>query len=596
MYVDTNYPILGAAAAATSNSALIWILVISFIIAFFLAFGVGANDVANSFGTSVGSKVLTLRQACILATIFEIAGAVSMGYNVSSTIRNGMINLGAYENEVKLLMLGFLAALIGSTIWNLIATLAGMPISGTHSIVGAIIGFSVVAKGWGSVKWMGLIKIVASWFVSPLLSGIVSLAIYLFIRHYIINSEQALAHGLLALPFFYSVTVFVNVFSIVHAGPGFLASVTWWMALLVAGAVAVVVALGVWFIVVPRLKAKILTLLDVLGGGGEKKDGVPVGATAIEMTNTTTTTTTTSAATNEAVDAETAAAAAALDAEQVVKRRRAEGDRGDDQNGEVNGNLPSMTDLNSTTTTTTPPISNGHINPAFDSPPTMVNGNGKGGHYPEVKPVVRRSERARSFDDGTTENRTVEEKAAVAAKEKELEGGDEDDDKPEVAQLFTFLQILTACFGSFAHGGNDVSNAIGPLVAVLLLYKDGSAAGSTPAYILLYGGLGISIGLWAWGRRVIRTMGNDLTKITPSTGFTIEIGAAITVLVASKVGLPISTTHCKVGSVVLVGRAQKSQQGVNWRLFANIAATWILTVPLTALMSAFSMWLLMYAL
>ncbi len=133
-------------------------------------------------------------------------------------------------------------------------------------------------------------------------------------------------------------------------------------------------------------------------------------------------------------------------------------------------------------------------------------------------------------------------------------------------------------------------------MAVLLLYKDGSAAGSTPAYILLYGGLGISIGLWAWGRRVIRTMGNDLTKITPSTGFTIEIGAAITVLVASKVGLPISTTHCKVGSVVLVGRAQKSQQGVNWRLFANIAATWILTVPLTALMSAFSMWLLMYAL
>lgn len=173
---------------------------------------------------------------------------------------------------------------------------------------------------------------------------------------------------------------------------------------------------------------------------------------------TTTTTTTTSAATNEAVDAETAAAAAAaLDAEQVVKRRRAEGDQGD-QNGEVNGNLPSMTDLNSTTTPTTPPpTSNGHINPAFDSPPALVNGNGKtgGGHYPEVKPV-RRSERARSFDDGTTENRTVEEKAAVAAKEKELEGGDEDDDKPEVAQLFTFLQILTACFGSFAHGGNDV--------------------------------------------------------------------------------------------------------------------------------------------
>ena len=113
--------------------------------------------------------------------------------------------------------------------------------------------------------------------------------------------------------------------------------------------------------------------------------------------------------------------------------------------------------------------------------------------------------------------------------------------------------------------------------------------GATPWYILLYGGVGISVGLWGWGRRVIQTMGSDLTKITPSTGFTIEIGAAVTVLAASKIGLPISTTHCKVGSVVMVGRAAKTQQGVNWRLFANIAAAWILTVPLTAAMTAATM-------
>ena len=126
----------------------------------------------------------------------------------------------------------------------------------------------------------------------------------------------------------------------------------------------------------------------------------------------------------------------------------------------------------------------------------------------------------------------------------------------------------------------------------MLIFRDGDSSGETPWYILLYGGIGISIGLWVWGRKVIQTMGSDLTKITPTTGFTIEIGAAMTVLIASKIGLPISTTHCKVGSVVMVGKAQKAKQGVNWRLFANIAATWILTVPLTALMSAFSMWLL----
>lgn len=193
-----------------------------------------------------------------------------------------------------------------------------------------------------------------------------------------------------------------------------------------------------------------------------------------------------------------------------------------------------------------------------------------------------------------------------------------DDDKPEVAQLFTFLQILTACFGSFAHGGNDVrynfvcflmlgidittlfllvfSNAIGPLVAVMMIYRDGNQNGETPWYILLYGGVAISIGLWVWGRKVIKTMGQDLTKITPSTGFTIEIGSAITVLLATKLGLPVSTTHCKVGSVVMVGKASKSKQGVNWRLFGSISAAWILTVPVTALFSAFAMWLLKFTL
>jgi sodium-dependent phosphate transporter len=140
------------------------------------------------------------------------------------------------------------------------------------------------------------------------------------------------------------------------------------------------------------------------------------------------------------------------------------------------------------------------------------------------------------------------------------------------------------------------SNAIGPLVAVMLIYIEGSykQMGDTPWYILLYGGIGISIGLWIWGRKVIKTMGNDLTKITPSSGFTIEIGAATTVLLASKIGLPISTTHCKVGSVVMVGRL-RAKEGVNWGLFRNIAIAWILTVPITALCSGGAMALLQLA-
>lgn len=138
------------------------------------------------------------------------------------------------------------------------------------------------------------------------------------------------------------------------------------------------------------------------------------------------------------------------------------------------------------------------------------------------------------------------------------------------------------------------SNAIGPLVAVMMLYQTGTQTDESPWYLLLFGGVGMSVGLWVWGRRVIQTMGKDLTKITPSTGFVAEIGAASTVLLASKIGLPVSTTHCQVGSVVFVGKAMNSQKGVNWKLFINIAISWALTVPLSALFSAAAMWLLKF--
>jgi sodium-dependent phosphate transporter len=135
------------------------------------------------------------------------------------------------------------------------------------------------------------------------------------------------------------------------------------------------------------------------------------------------------------------------------------------------------------------------------------------------------------------------------------------------------------------------------LITLWLIYTEGTVhqKSETPIYILLYGGFGISVGLWLWGRRVIQTIGEDLTTITPSTGFTIEIGAAFTVLLASKIGIPISTTHCKVGSVVFVGYFSSSKKGVDWSLFRNIISAWLTTVPIAALLSAITMFLLRYA-
>lgn len=138
---------------------------------------------------------------------------------------------------------------------------------------------------------------------------------------------------------------------------------------------------------------------------------------------------------------------------------------------------------------------------------------------------------------------------------------------------------------------------MGPLVAIWLIYTEGSvlAKSESPIWILFYGGVGIAIGLWCFGKRVVNTIGRSLTRITPATGFVIETGAAMTVLVASKLGIPISTTHCKVGSVVCVGWAYgriTNEEGnfVDWSLFKKIAMAWVVTLPISAGFSAFFMW------
>lgn len=201
------------------SAELLWLLILTFVVAFFLAFGVGANDVANSFGTSVGSGVLTLRQACVLATIFEVLGAVLIGYQVSDTVRKGVFDVNDYRGRERMLMLGYLAALIGGAVWNLVATFLKLPISGTHSIIGAVLGFHLVCFGLHGIQWPKLASIVVSWFVSPLASGLVSVGIFICIHRLIIDREKSLQRGLLSLPFFYGFTVFVNVVSIVASGP-----------------------------------------------------------------------------------------------------------------------------------------------------------------------------------------------------------------------------------------------------------------------------------------------------------------------------------------------------------------------------------------
>lgn len=548
------------------SPSLIWFIILGFIIAFVLAFGIGANDVANSFGTSVGSKVLTIVQACVLATFFEVAGAILIGYKVSDTMRKGILDVNLYNDAEVELMLGCISALSASATWLMLATFFKLPISGTHSIVGATVGYSLVARGTEGVHWATLGKIVGSWFISPVLSGFTSILILWIIHKCILSKPRPLESGLVALPIFYSFTILINVFSIIHDGPRllYMHNIPLWMAATISVSIAVICMFIIWFFVVPiqrkRIEADLQAENNVNFNIGESTDTSPEGSPrriSRHSANFERQLTVISENSELELQQKITAAKYCFPIQTV-----------DSKNGytpaketEIH-NRPKALKLDETALEVNPTLS-----PSSSGVPLIIN-------------------------KSTTKIQGDHNSCVVELPDKE-----EIVENKSVSKLFSFLQILTAMFGSFAHGGNDVSNAIGPLVTLWLIYTEGNVQqkAETPIYILLYGGFGISVGLWLWGRRVIQTIGEDLTTITPSTGFTIEIGAAFTVLLASKIGIPISTTHCKVGSVVFVGYFSTSKKGVDWSLFRNIIFAWVVTVPIAAAMSAAFMFILRYA-
>ncbi|XP_017661306.1 PREDICTED: sodium-dependent phosphate transporter 2 isoform X3 [Lepidothrix coronata] len=629
----------------------LWMVIVGFIIAFILAFSVGANDVANSFGTAVGSGVVTLRQACILASVFETTGSVLLGAKVGETIRKGIIDVNLYNESVPLLMAGEVSAMVGSAVWQLIASFLKLPISGTHCIVGATIGFSLVAIGTQGVQWMQLVKIVASWFISPLLSGLMSGVLFVLIRFFILNKEDPVPNGLRALPVFYAATIAINVFSIMYTGAPVLGLILpMWAIALISIGVSLVFAVLVWIFVCPWMKRKIESRLKKDAAlsriSDESLDKIQDEETPVfkELPG--------AKASDESTIPLTGSVTEAAGASDTI----------------ANGNHPRVPygrAFSVTHTSVKSPVSNGtfsfdghvrsdghvyhtvhkdsglykdllhkiHLDRANDERPTPENNYKllrRNNSYTCYTAAICGMPVHSSFKAADTSTPEDSEKLvgdtvsyskkrvrydsyssycnAVAEAEIEAEEGgvemklaselaepnrppvdpvEEDKEEKDTSQvhlLFHFLQILTACFGSFAHGGNDVSNAIGPLVALWLIYEQGGVMqeASTPVWLLFYGGVGICVGLWVWGRRVIQTMGKDLTPITPSSGFCIEVMCALTVLVASN-----------VGSVVAVGWI-RSKKAVDWRLFRNIFLAWFVTVPVAGLFSAGVMALLRY--
>ncbi|MCW8856742.1 MAG: inorganic phosphate transporter, partial [Kangiella sp.] len=386
-----------------------------------------ANDVANAMGTSVGAKALTLKQAIFVAAIFEFAGAYLAGGQVTQTIRKGIIDSAYFEGTPELLIFGMMAALLAAGVWLVLASKFGWPVSTTHSIIGAIVGFAAVGVSVDAVSWGKVGSIVGSWVVTPFIAGAIAFLIVMSVQKLILNRSNPFAMAKRYVPFYMFLTGFV------------------------------------------------MALVTIMKG---------------------------------------------------LKHIF--------QDHDIN---LSMTE-------------------------TYLIAIGFGALIAVIG-------------------------ALVISRIKVEEEADKDYHFYSVEKVFTVLMIVTACGMAFAHGSNDVANAIGPLAAIVSVIQNGGDIGAKAVVdprILLVGAIGIVIGLIVLGSRVMATIGQKITHLTPSRGFAAELAAASTVIIASGAGLPISTTQTLVGAVLGVGMA-RGIAALNLGVVRNILVSWVVTLPAGAILS-----------
>ncbi|CAN0318406.1 unnamed protein product [Ascophyllum nodosum] len=214
--------------APETTDAFLWIVIVGAFGALFAAFGIGANDVANAFATSVGAKALTIKQAVVLAGVFEFLGAVFLGSHVTKTIRKGIADIDCFVDNPGILMYGMMCVVYTTGIWLLLASFLELPVSTTHSTVGGIVGMTITYGGAGCVLWYekadmfpylkGVSSIVASWALSPLFSGIIAVALFSTVRAFVLRSADSYKRAIVTFPFLVMTTVAVNVFFIVYKG------------------------------------------------------------------------------------------------------------------------------------------------------------------------------------------------------------------------------------------------------------------------------------------------------------------------------------------------------------------------------------------
>lgn len=454
------------------------LMIIVLAVGFYMAWNIGANDVSNAMGTSVGSGALTLTKAIFIAAILEFSGAFLLGSNVSQTMQSGIVNPLTFVDQPKFFLFGMVSALLATSLWLQVASYFGWPVSTTHAIVGAILGFGMAIGGVDSVKWPEVGSIALSWVISPALSALFAYIIFSLLQRKILYALNPISATKKFLPFLISLVFIVFTLSVFAGG---LRNLQFKLSSLHVLGIALVIgfiAYGVAFYLVKKVK-------------------LPTGMSIRNKPNY---------------------------SQQIFS-------------------------LNKTLK---------HLQ--------RVRLASEGETKEEISSILKKLR-------GLTEELNKDSQKYSKQSQYEI-----------VEKLFGFLQLLSASYVAFAHGANDVANAIGPVAAALDVIKTKSVNLSPilPTWLLAVGGAGIVVGLATWGWRVIQTIGKKITELTPTRGFSAEFGAAITILLASKLGLPISTTHCIVGAVLGVGLA-RGISALNLRTLRDIALSWIVTIPSSAI-------------
>ena len=491
-----------------------WIFVSGILFSFYNAWGGGANDCANSFATAVGSKSVTLKQAILIASVFEFAGAVLMGSLVTDTVRKKIVSQDIFVDDPGALMLGMLCADLASALWLTFATYFKYPVSTTHSIIGAIVGFCLAYGGTDAVVWNKIGFIVLSWFVSPVLAGIFSFITFSGMKKFVFDSVNSFRNTMRVFPILTFITFFINSLFIIYKGSPQLEldEIEAWKASLISIAIATGTALLSWYVYLPYARKRVERLFPDTSEEPRVEE--------IEMSSRTTS--------------------------------YIEG-IGDNEESVVDDNKEA------------------EVDGVEDDTPSFEYNNDN-----SIDDNIKNSQK---FTNELRQRKKSKEHAELYQHSFKV---DEKSDK-----LCCWLQIFTSCFSSFAHGSNDVANAIGPLATIYSIYMNNSVEkkADVPLWILALGGAGIVFGLATWGYKIINRLGRDLTKISPSRGFLIELSAATTIIIASRTEMPVSTTHCQVGSIVGCGLTD-GKKNVKWSLLKGILFSWFITLPVTGLLSA----------